>query len=78
VQVDFDLKGNIYYAVQPTTNTSAQVMKISGQTETVFANGFFKGFQQIRNLQVVDDKVYITALTSNEKTVSKISLFVSK
>lgn len=78
VQVDFDLKGNIYYAVQPDANTSTQVLKVSGQTQTVFASGFFKGFQQIRNLQVVEDKVYITALTSNEKTVSKISLFVSK
>jgi hypothetical protein len=78
VQVDVDLKGNIYYAVQPTTNTSAQVMKVSGQSQSVFASGFFTGFQQIRNLQVVEDKVYITALTSNEKTVSKISLFVSK
>lgn len=77
-QADVDLKGNIYYAVQPGANSGAQVMKVSGTTEAVFASGFFKGYQQVRNLQVVDDKVYLTALTSNEKTVSKISLFVSK
>ena len=77
-QADVDLKGNIYYAVQPGANSGAQVTKVSGTTEAVFASGFFKGYHQVRNLQVVDAKVYLTALTSNEKTVSKFPLFVSK
>ncbi len=77
-QCDVDLTGNIYYPVQSDGTQSAKIMKISGTTETVFAQGFFDASLQIRNLQVVDDKVYITSLTSADKTVSRISLFVSR
>lgn len=76
--LDFDLSGNIYYPVQPNGKESAQVMKVSGKSESVFAKNFFDSNLQIRNLQVVDDKVYITALTSTDKMVSRISLFVAR
>lgn len=75
--LSFDLKGNVYYPVQGNGSSGAKVMKISGKTETVFAQGFFDSRLQIRNIQVVNEKVYITSLTSDDKTVSKISLFVS-
>ena len=76
--LDFDLSGNIYYPVQPNGKESAQVMKVSGNSEVIFAKNFFGSNLQIRNLQVVDDKVYITALTSDDKTISRISLFVAR
>ncbi|RYD99026.1 MAG: hypothetical protein EOP54_05630 [Sphingobacteriales bacterium] len=76
-QMDVDLKGNLYYPVQPTDKSAAKVMKVSGESQSVFAEGFFDQHLQIRNLQVVNDKVYITSLTSEDKTVSRISLFVA-
>ena len=76
-QLDVDLKGNIYYPVQGSGTGTAKVMKVGPQGETVLAQGFFDSSLQIRNLQVVNDKVYITSLTSEDKMVSRISLFVA-
>lgn len=75
---DVDLNGNIYYPVQGNGTETAKVMKVSGTTETVFAQGFFDNALQIRNLQVVNDKVYLTSLTSADKMVSRIALFVAR
>ncbi|RZJ75490.1 MAG: hypothetical protein EOO45_05405, partial [Flavobacterium sp.] len=75
-QLDVDLKGNIYYPVQGSGTSLAKVMKVGAQGESIFAQGFFDAALQIRNLQVVNDKVYITSLTSEDKMVSRISLFV--
>jgi len=77
-QVDVDLKGNLYYPVQPSGKSAAKVMKVSGERESVYAEGFFDTQLQIRNLQVVNDLVYITSLTSEDRAVSKISLFVAR
>lgn len=75
---DVDLNGNIYYPVQGNGASNAKVMKVSGTTETVFAQGFFDNHLQIRNIQVVENRVYLTSLTSDDKMVSKISLFVAR
>ncbi|TDG35157.1 hypothetical protein EZJ43_14740 [Pedobacter changchengzhani] len=74
--MDFDLKGNIFYTATGSSGT-AKIMKVSGVSEEIYAEGFFNAQMDVRSIQVVSEKIYITSINFTDKMVSKIALFVS-